>query len=79
MLFYAAIAIAANLATVAAAITGHATETAAEKSINILVDTADNTAAITPFFLHTKDFKSLRTRLVKREARCVILEKLVNF
>ena len=69
MLLCAAIAMAANFATVAVANDGHGTESEAEKAIDTL---ADDTSA----FLHVKDFK--RTQVVKREARCLNLEKLVN-
>ena len=72
MLLCAAIAMAANFATVAVANDGHGTESEAEKAINTLADTANDTSA----FLHVKDFK--RTQVVKREARCLNLDKLVN-
>ena len=64
MLFRAAIAIAANFATVC-----HATESGDEKSIHTLLGTAIDTATS----LHTNDFK--RTQVVKREVRCLIKQK----
>ena len=73
MLFCAAIAIAANFATVAVANDGHGTtESEAEKAIDTLADTVNDTSAS----LHAEDIE--RTQVVKREARCLNLEKLVN-
>ena len=72
MLLCAAIAMAANFATVAVANDGNGTtESEAEKAIDTLADTVNDTSAS----LHPKDFK--RTQVVKREARYLNLDKLV--
>ena len=62
-------AIATNFATVALAISGHPTESAAEKATDALVD---NTVAT--IRIRTKHFKSSQTKVVKREARCLNYE-----
>ena len=63
-------AIAANFATVALAISGHPTESGAEKATDTLVDNA-----VATILIRANHFKSWPTQVVKREARCLTFEK----